>query len=86
LKEARRRAERTDVAKIRETNLHVGRQHAWAYEIPATFIDDSNQEHNVVLVFKAGKPTQAEIDGMIALQIGKIEAEENEEFEIEPET
>ena len=69
---------------IIETVLHMGRMRPWAYEIPATFTDDEGKDYNSVLVFKAGAPTQVEIDGMVAMHVARIEAVK-EEVEIEPE-
>ena len=70
------------------TDLHTGRQRPEAYEIPATFTDDAGGEHNIVMVFRNGEPSQAEIDAMVAFHIARIEAVVEavvEEVEIEPE-
>lgn len=56
----------------------------WGWEIPATFVDDAGDEHNKVLLFRDGEPSQGQIDEMAAFWIAKIEAVE--EVEIEPET
>ena len=64
---------------IQAVKLHTGRQNPWAYEIPATFIDSEDGHHNIMMVFKAGEPTQSEIDDMVAFWKAKLEAEPVEE-------
>ena len=72
------------MATVVETTLHTGRQRPWGFEIPTTFVDDTGEEHNEVLLFRRqGPPSQADIDAMAAFWVGKIEAVE--EVEIEPE-
>jgi len=71
------------MATVVQTTLHTGRQRPWGWEIPATFVDDVGSEHNEVLLFREGEPSQAQIDEMAAFWVGKIEAVE--EVEIEPE-
>ena len=69
---------------IISTTLHSGRQRPWAYEIPATFVDDMGREHNVVMVFREGEPSPEQIAATTAFWTARLEAEE-EEVAIEPE-
>ena len=60
--------------KIKKTIKHTGRQRPWGYEIPATFVDEQDQEHNVVLLFRCqGEPKHQDITDAEASQIAKLE-------------
>ena len=69
---------------IISTTLHTGRQRPWAYEIPATFVDDAGGEHNIVMVFREGEPSPEQIAATTAFWQARLE-EAEEEVTIEPE-
>jgi len=71
------------VITVIRTTLHTCRQRPWGWEVPATFTDDDGNEHNEVLLFRNGEPSEAEIEAAKAFWIARIEAVEG--VKIEPE-